>query len=434
MPEQVSPDASMAKAGESINLPDSLYTGSITKIASAVDGHLATALPDITPQGTPEADAAGVNLDPTAAADTVASGTSEKSGSDTDKTRHTGKTPTRIERDKMTAEYRGLTSAEIASRIDERFFKTGRLSYSEKRRKGGEVEDIVVVNGSQMDRRLFDHARHLQDLSTEYAQTLGIKKEQEVKNAKQAAREQVKAAENARKRIELAVGDSKVPVLMFDDAHSLEEINNLTDYWVEKGYVKAYTDDEGEVKYLTPQSAAAQLDKGRVLTGNSILDYRKEALARINRKPGDPVPPPAPVFAEQDQPTALDRLVKMDSFKPDEAGDSLPDRLACLDKAFKEADDDSDELELVISQAFRQGLLFRDVTEDPDTTNRHTSELKAVDPSVDTWYRKAMAHYQTVLSHSDEEQEAAEQETSFPYTEKSAGWIKSRIKMFKRRS
>ncbi|GEM_PF-2575168 len=404
MPEQLDSESGNGFSREQLE--------SITTVAAPADGHSPTALPDLPTIEKPQF----LNL----TADSVGKGLNAPSSEGLKPSSYTEA------KDKLTLEYQGLSATEISDRIDKDFFDTARLNYSTDRNKE------TVVNGTALDLKLFKHARHLQDISTEHVKTLGAEKEQRARVLKQAARDQKKAAEDARQKIEHALGDGKISIDLFKEARSIEEIDKLTGFWAEKGYISATEGEQGEISYQTPKSA--QFDKGKLVAGNSILDLRQEALERVSKMPGAPSDSSDPVAPDNEPRTVFEDLLKLEPYDAQRPGDSIASRLAVLGKAYEEAGNDSDELELVIGQAFRQGLLVREYAKDPETGQVLRPVVKALSPEVDKWYGEANAHYQEVISHSDKEQEDAEQETFFPYSSKSADWIKSRIAMFKRRS
>ena len=385
----------------------------------SIDKHSATSLPDLSFKVEQEPEVEAVDIVP------AVTSTENK------------KSPTELARDDMTSAYQGLTTKEIQNCIQQEFFEkdlsTGnaKIEYSTDR-NGNTVPNGIGTSGAEKatNLRLFNHARRLERLSTEHAKRLGANREKE-KRVEKARISIHEAVDESIHPIEEALNEGKLSISLYTEASTVEEIDKLTSYWVEKGYVRASENELGETIYQTPKSA--QIDKGKLVTGNSVLDLRQEALSRIAKKLGNSADLAEPVVLDYEPATAVEDLIKLEPFEPTNPGDSITLRLNSFQKAFDEAGDDSDQLEAVIGQAFRQGILSREVIEDPETGDKHTAELKAFDSATDTWYRNAMKHYHEVISHSDEEQEAAEQETFYPYTDKSSGWIKSRLAMFKRR-
>ncbi len=399
------------------------------------DPNSPTALPELPFIGEPERAAAAVEAP--APSDV---GTSE-TGSSVSK-REQQKYPTQKARDALTESYRGLTTKEIQSRIQQDFFEAGNEKIEYHKIDSNDVNSRIVTNGLGLSKyekalnlRLFDHARRLEWLSTQYSKTLGLAKQQQSKEATAAGVEQADPVAEARKQLDREYSIKHTSIDQYQQANSVEEIARLTAHWVERKYLQAEENEDGTITYDVP--ASARFDKGRLVAANSIMDMREEALQRLSQTPGQavlqaPAVTPAP---ERDEPTALDQLLNLSPLKAEATGDGLKARLNYFKRALTEAGNDTDELEAVMGQAFRQNLLKREDVRDPGSGKIVHTEFKAVSPDIDAWYKATIARYQVLLSHSDPEREAAdaEEETNIRHTEKGAGWFKTRAAMFRRK-
>lgn len=391
--------------------------------------HSPSALPELPVIGEPERVAEPVEA--SAPADVVA----PEIGGPVSK-REQQKYPTQKARDALTQAYKGLTTKEIQVRIQKDFFETGKIEYSTDRSghtvinaKGGSSDDKASILKD------FTSARRLERLSTEHANNLGLTKQRQSTEARAADVQPVDPVTEARKKVDREYAIKHTSIDQYQQADSVEEIARLTAHWVERGYLKAEKNEDGTTIYDIPKSA--RFDKGRLVAANSIMDLRESALQRLSRAPGEAVPhalaePSAP---ERDEPTALDQLLKLAPLKADTSRGELTQRLNYFKRALTEAESDTDEMEAVMGQAFRQELLKREDVRDSDSGKIVHTELKAVSPDIDAWYRATIARYQVLLSHSDSEREAAdaEEETSIRESVKNAGWFKSRAAMFSRR-
>lgn len=278
--------------------------------------------------------------------------------------------------------YSGLTKEQISADIKQYFFEDGRITYTDGRNEKKSIPNGLGENTYEVARNLilYNRARQLETTHSNYAKQKTVDIDQ------------------ARKRVNQDYEKNALSIDRFNEALSVAEIKKLTSYWVDRGYVTASKDETGKIIYATPKSA--QVDKGKLMTGNSILDHREGALARLARKkPGRAVPTPPSPRPEQATPSALENLFKLEPYDAQRDSDSIEQRLSYLEKASQEAGDDTDKLGLVMGQAFRQGLVERRNHRDEET-GREWIEFIGTSPAITEWYKKTLNRNNTFLSRS----------------------------------
>lgn len=341
--------------------------------------------PLLTPDATtgetvPGAEAPAVLLDASATNESEPSKTTVESRKEVRRLEEAAITSQALE--DLERKYSGLTEEQIRADIKQYFFEDGRIKYPDGSNERNSSPAGVGENTYEVARNsiLYNRARRLQKSHSNYAK-------QKTANIDQA-----------RKRVNKDYEKNALSIDRFNEALSVAEIKKLTSYWVDRGYVTASKDETGKIVYATPKSA--QLDKGKLMTGNSILDYREEALARLaSKKPSNRAESNRPAFSEHAKSSALENLINLEPFDAQREGDSIEQRLSFLHLATQEAGDDSDKLGLVMGQAFRQGLVERRNHRDEET-GRKWIEFIGASPEISEWYKGALDRNNPYLSRA----------------------------------
>ena len=290
--------------------------------------------------------------------------------------------------DDLERKYSGMTEEQISADIKQHFFEDGRIEYTDGRNDKNSIPKGTGENTHEVARNLilYNRARKLETAHSNYAK-------QKTANIDQA-----------RKRVNKDYEKNTLSIDRFKEALSVAEIRKLTSYWVDRGYIAAIKDETGKIVYATSKSD--QLDKGRLMTGNSILDYREAALARLaSKKPGNRAESNRLASSEPAKPSALENLINLEPFDTQREGDSIEKRLSSLNLATHEAGDDSDKLGLVMGQAFRQGLVERRNHRD-EATGREWIEFIGASPEISAWYKGALDRNNPYLSRAAVEHSA----------------------------
>ena len=178
----------------------------------------------------------------------------------------------------------------------------------------------------------------------------------------------------------------------------------------------------GKAQTLRLYSYALKLQKLIAVNAVGTLNRIKPPIKAVEKAPAKPET--AVLSADSSDASVLYQLVLMPELG---AGDSpeVIERLALFDKAITEAGDDREEIELVIAQLFRQGLITRrEVGVEDDGVIQ--SEFIVLTPEVQEWHDKVVSANKLMAGFINDDDGFPMLDADLPTKTKGTKWFRLR--------